>query len=121
MRYRFLIGLICALLVLGQSALLSEERPLLYGKVVKNSKSSATPLARAQIELLVRGTGKVRYTAYSDPRGGYAFRGVTPGQYDLRVSYGRVLQQETSKGWVEKRPVDLDRQPSRLIVRVRAR
>jgi len=124
MRHRFytiLISVLSVVLLFGQTAALPQEKPLLSGRVLTTSGSSDSPLARAQIELLVPKTGEVRYTAYSDPRGGYAFRRVSPGQYDLRVRYGRVLEQETPKGWAELRRINLSSQPSRLIIRVRAR
>ena len=120
MRNSFSLGLIsvlCFLLLVGQPALLSQQRPLLSGKVLKND----SPLARAQLELLIPATGKVRHTTYSDPRGGYSFRGVSPGQYDLRVRYGRVLEQKTPHGWAPRRRVVLNRQPARLIIHVRSR
>lgn len=117
--YIRLFGALCLLLLFGQSRALSQQEPVLYGQVLRTAGSSDKPLARAKLELLTS-RNEVRYKAYSDPKGSYAFRAVAPGQYKLRVSYGRTLLQKTRDGWVTERPIALDRQPSRLIVRVRA-
>lgn len=116
-----LISVLCFLLFSGQSFVVSQSSPLLSGKVLKSSGSGDSPLARAQLELLDTRSGRVLQTAYSDPNGGFAFPGASPGQYDLQVLYGRILQQKTPQGWVEKRRVSLSRQPSRLVIYVRSR
>lgn len=60
----------------------------LSGKVLKFIRERS-PLSGARLELLATGTDEVQYRTFSDREGDYSFRGIEPGEYEIRVRLGR--------------------------------
>jgi hypothetical protein len=77
----------------------SGKTPSLYGNVrLSTPPQGYVPLGDAVVELLSPDSDKIIYKTYTDSRGNYAFYEVSPGEYDVRIVFGRkVMQQLTGQ------------------------
>ncbi len=101
MRYaRALLQIAFPFLAMWLAASAALAAPVI-GTVLKGSGSE--PLVKAQVEWLRPGTEEVVYRALTDVKGKFALRDVAPGVYEVRVRFGRVLEQVTGPKPVRRR------------------
>lgn len=91
----FALSLIISIYINGEA---SGRMASLYGNVRLATGGEYVPLGEAVVELLSPDSDKVLYKTYTDSRGYYAFYGVSPGEYDIRIISGKkVMQQLTGQ------------------------
>lgn len=92
---RVILRTIAPLLVLWLVASPALAAPV-FGTVLK--AESTEPLVKAEVEILRPGTQKVQYRAYTDGKGKFALRHVDPGDYEVRVKFGRSVLEQIAEG-----------------------
>lgn len=76
----------------------SSREPSLYGNVRLATAGGYIPLGDAVVELLSPDSDKIINKTYTDSVGNYAFYGISPGEYDIRIVFGKkVMQQLTGQ------------------------
>ena len=113
------LALASGILLCGSPALAQETA--LYGTVFKTKRGGA-PLRLARVQLLTPGTNVVKHSSYTDSRGKYALRRITPGEFDVRVRIGRRVLKQIVKGRAgvrERRKIRLTAKPARLVIVIR--